>query len=244
MEFTAHASSSAGNLYTVSDGESRLVIDPGVRPAELDRALGWGVSTLAGCLVSHHHGDHARAVGKVMKRGVTVYASLQTLEHLRIHGYHRTMTLVPLREVEIGSWRVLPLDLRHDADGALGFLIGRGDDRLLYACDTGWVPYRFTGLTHIAVEANYSLPLLRESDTPVAQKRRVLRYHMGIERVLDLLEANDLSKVREIWLLHLSDRHSDAQAFRDQVACQTGIPTYVARRDLRIDAHHQQEISA
>jgi len=41
-----------------------------------------------------------------------------------------------------------------------------------------------------------------------------------------MLKANDLSKCREIHLLHLSDGNSDEQLMRQKVEAATGIPTY------------------
>jgi hypothetical protein len=42
------------------------------------------------------------------------------------------------------------------------------------------------------------------------------------------MQANDLSKVQEIWLLHLSDGNSDADRFKREIQELTGKPVYVA----------------
>jgi phosphoribosyl 1,2-cyclic phosphodiesterase len=55
-----------------------------------------------------------------------------------------------------------------------------------------------------------------------------MRGHMSIEQTREMLLSNDLSKVREIWLIHLSDSNSDAEAFRDDIQAATGKPVYVA----------------
>lgn len=229
VDFRAHYSSSAGNLYLAScAGAAGLLIDPGVRMADVRWALDFGVSRLEAALVSHHHADHCRAVPELLRAGVDVWASRGTWEAMGL-SHHRAFTLEPQREVRIGPWSVLPFDTRHDAEGALGFLIGAPDgDRLLYAVDTAYVPYRFAGLTHIAIEANYSSEILRRSAAPPEHKKRVLRSHMSIERVVVMLRANDLTRVREIHLLHLSDAHSDAEAFRAEVERAVGKPVTVA----------------
>lgn len=230
MDFRAHASSSAGNLYEVACREGRLLIDPGLRIDELRRALGYRSSRVTGCLVTHHHADHRQAVPKLLRSGVDVYASAGTWEALALRS-HRAYTVAPRQEFRAGPFRVLPFDTRHDAAGALGFLIGTPDgDRLLFAVDTAYIPYRFAGLTHIALEANYGEEILLHSQAPPEQKRRVLRNHMSIERAVRTLQANDLRQVREIHLLHLSDRHADAREFRAAVQRATGKPVYVAPR--------------
>jgi len=229
MNFLAHASSSAGNAYTVTeDGCAPLLVECGLPRQQLQRALEFKTSGLAGCLISHHHGDHARALGYVACAGVDCYMSVGTAAALGVRS-HRIHQVEPRRRFDVGPWQVMPFDLRHDAGGTLGFLIASpAGDRLLYACDTAYVPYRFEGLTHVAIEANYGAEMLRASELDPEQKKRVIRNHMSIERALDMLAANDLSAVRAIWLLHLSDSNSDERAFKTAVEAATGKPTHVA----------------
>jgi phosphoribosyl 1,2-cyclic phosphodiesterase len=230
LEFRAHASSSAGNLYTVAEAGATLAIECGLRIGTMRRALGYQIAGLDGVLISHHHGDHCEAARELARAGVDVYASAESLEALVLSG-HRAHVLTPDVECSIGPWRVVPFELVHDTEGSLGFLIvAPGAGKLLYACDTAYVPPTFRGLTHIAIECSYSMALLRASEAPAPYKLRVMRHHMGLERVLHMLEANDLRAVREVWLLHLSDGHSNAEEFRRKVAEATGKPVYVAPR--------------
>ena len=229
MRFHAHASSSAGNLYSVTEHNCPpLLIECGLPRRALQRAMGFNVSGLAGCLLSHHHGDHSRSVEYLMGAGVDCYMSVGTAAALEISG-HRVKIVEPKQRFKVGPWWVVGFELCHDAEGSLGFLVVSPEgDRLVYACDTAYVPNTFRGLTHIAVEANYSAAILRARDLDVEQKKRVIRNHMSIERVLEMLEANDLIAVREIWLLHLSDGNSDAAAFQDVVQRATGKPVHIA----------------
>lgn len=235
MEFRAHYSSSAGNLYSVRAQGQTLLIDPGVRMAEIRRALGFAVARATGCLISHSHGDHARAAPDLLRAGVDCYASAGTWSALGLDGggHHRAHVLAPREERMVGPFRVLPFDVRHDAEGSMGFLIGaaRDADRLLFAVDTAYLPYRFSGLTHVAVEANFSAAALAASDAHPARKLRTMRSHMSIERLIEMLRANDLSRVREVHLLHMSSEHGDGEAFRAAVERATGKPTYVAPRE-------------
>jgi phosphoribosyl 1,2-cyclic phosphodiesterase len=87
--------------------------------------------------------------------------------------------------------------------------------------DTYYCRYRFSGLTHIMVECNYALDIVNrrveEGKLHPAQKRRLLRSHFGLEHVKDFLNANDLSRLQEVWLLHLSDGNSDAERFKREI---------------------------
>ena len=229
MNFVPISSGSSGNLYLVSDGQGTLAIECGLAFAEMRKQLCYRVTGLDGVLISHCHGDHARALKKVLEAGVNVYALAHTFEEAELAGHHNAHSVEPLVQFNIKGWQVLPFDLRHDVP-TIGFIVQSGSDKLIYITDTASVPYKFAGLTHIAIEANYSEELLRDSVEDMNHKLRSLNYHMSIERVLAFLAENDMSSVREIHLLHLSEAHSDAHIFRSVVEAFTGKPVYVAQR--------------
>jgi len=231
MRVQTLASSSAGNCYLLDDGSSPLLLEAGIRFQDLRRAVGFGLSRVAACLVSHEHQDHARAVADVLKAGVDVYASAGTWEALAIR-HHRAHTIRALQQVRIGPWTVLPFDTVHDAAEPLGFLLANGPYKVLYMTDTAHCRYRFQGLTHLLVECNHSLEILQDhvlaGRVPQAHVDRLVRSHFSLERLLEFLQTNDLSQVQEIHLLHLSDQHSNADEFKAAVQRATGLPVYVA----------------
>ncbi|WP_201319091.1 MBL fold metallo-hydrolase [Paenibacillus sp. EPM92] len=228
------ASSSAGNAYRVSDGTTTLLLDAGLRFSDIRRGLDFRVSELAGCLITHEHGDHIKAAADIMKAGVNVYASGGTLEAARLSG-HRAIALKALEKFTIGTWTILPFEVEHDVSEPLGFLLAnKAGDKLLFATDTYYIRYRFPGLTHIMVECNYSAKILDENiaarHVPVGMKKRLIRSHFSLENMMDFLRANDLSRVQEIWLLHLSDSNSDAELFKREIQELTGKQVYIADR--------------
>lgn len=79
------------------------------------------------------------------------------------------------------------------------------------------------------VECNWSKSTL-DPDLDPSVKKRLLRSHFSLENVKKFLAANDLSRVREIHLLHLSDGNSDAAMFKAEIEQLTGKPVYVAQR--------------
>lgn len=232
IEIKALASGSRGNCYYVSDGVTPVLLECGIGWKEIQRGLNFRTSGLAGCLVSHEHKDHCRAVRDAMKAGIDCYMSEGTADALGILG-HRLNIIKARKQFKLGTWTILPFETQHDAAEPLGFLLVNQDgDKLLYATDTYYIRYRFKGLTHIMVECNYSMDILRanvEAGTvEPALKNRILKSHFSLEHVKDFLRANDLSKVQEISLLHLSDGNSDAERFKREVQSLTGKPTYIA----------------
>ena len=83
-------------------------------------------------------------------------------------------------------------------------------------------------MTHILVECNNTWEGIREGHAPDSLKTRVVQNHMSLETVKGFLAANDLSRTREIYLLHLSDDHSDAERFRREVQELTGKEVHLA----------------
>lgn len=235
IEFRPLASSSDGCCYRVGSGSSMpLLIDAGLRYQEIQKGLDFKVSSLAGVLISHAHGDHCKAVPELLKAGVDVYASAQTWQAMRIES-HRAATIREGEEFSIGPWRVHPFEAVHDMDGTLGFVVASPcGGRLLYLTDSAYSKFRFDGLTVIAVECNYSRELLRTNTISgkidLQRGRRTTCTHLSLERLIEMLQANDLSQCKEIHLLHLSDENSSEEEFKLAVQRATGVPTYVAAK--------------
>lgn len=234
IEIKPLGSSSAGNAYHITDGYTALLLEAGIRYKDIQRALNFQTTKIAGCLISHEHGDHCKAVADIVKAGVDVYASQGTLDALGLSS-HRAKRIRAKQQFRIGTWTILPFDVQHDVAEPLGFLLAnQAGDKLVFITDSYYCRYKFPGLTHIMVECNYSLRILDENiaagRVPAVMKKRLLKSHFCLENVKDFLRANDLSKVQEIWLLHLSDNNSDEALFKREIQELTGKPVIVAER--------------
>jgi len=232
IEITPFASGSQGNCYRIDDGSTPLMLECGIPYKEIQKGLKFRVSEIAGCLVSHEHKDHSKAIQDIMKAGIDCYMSAGSADALGLSG-HRVNITKAKQQFKVGSWTILSFETQHDAAEPLGFLLANQDgEKLLYATDTYYIRYMFKELTHIMVECNYAADILRSNVEAgliePALKDRILKSHFSLEHVKDFLRANDLSKVQEIWLLHLSDDNSDADRFKREIQELTGKPVYVA----------------
>ncbi|MEG6615355.1 MBL fold metallo-hydrolase [Peptococcaceae bacterium 1198_IL3148] len=232
INFTPYASSSKANMYTVDDGKTKLLIEMGLPIKEIKRELGFGLSEISFALLTHSHNDHCKAAKDIIKAGIDVYTSQGTIDALGLSG-HRVHAVESKKQFKVGSWTVLPLESQHDAPEPLCFLLANSaGEKLLFATDTYYLRYKFVGLNVIAIECNYSLDILRanvDSGTvPLTLKNRLLNSHFSLDNVKEFLKANDLSKVQEIWLLHLSDGNSDAERFKREIQELTGKVVFVA----------------
>ena len=227
------ASSSRGNCYLISDGSTPLLLECGLRVSEIRQGLGFGLTDVSACLLSHEHQDHSKAITDVLRAGIDIYTSPGTIEALGLEN-HRLRPVRDKQLFEVGTWVVRAFETQHDAKEPLGFLLHSRatGKRLVFATDTYYVKYRFPGLTHIMVECNYATDILQANvDSGVihpGMRHRIIRSHFSLDNVKEFLKANDLSGVKEIWLLHLSDGNSDAERFKREVMELTGKPTFIA----------------
>lgn len=176
--------------------------------------------------------DHSKAAKDLMKSGVDLYCSRGAADALKLEG-HRLNIIKARQQFQVGAWTVLPFEVEHDAAEPLGFLLASGGEKILYATDTFYIRYRFTGLTRILLEVNYAQDILDanvERGLSPAHRRRVMRSHMSLGTAKEFLRANDLSKVKEIWLCHLSDGNSNAERFKREIQALTGRPVTVAEK--------------
>ena len=240
MKFEAIASSSHGNAYVVSSGSSRLLIEAGIAHRTLLRAVG-GSDGLSACLLSHEHNDHAKCVRELLMDGITVYMSLGTALALDCAAIVRETDTeaeymgtggVELLEAgctyEIGGFQVRPFRTFHDCAEPFGFfIVDKDGESFVFATDTVNMAYRFLPpVTILAIEANHNAEILARSERmPVKTRERIANTHMEITRLCQNLRRMDLSRCREIVLLHLSDATSNENdfVFRVERAVPKGI---------------------
>ena len=218
MRFESLASSSSGNAYVVSDNDTRILLECGVSHKKLQKLSGFSLSEFQGCIVTHEHKDHAKAVLELISRGMTLYMSQGTAEALETDAVN---LVEHMEQFNIGSFDIVPFTTFHDAREPLGFLIkSRIDgDVLAFATDTVNLRYKFPGLNILAIEANYDKAILERCERmPEKVRYRITNSHMEIDTLCDYLRSLDLSQCREIHLLHLSDATSHEGHFINKVA--------------------------
>ena len=235
MNFLSYHSGSKGNLYQVDGDAGSLLIDPGVTISKVKKALNFKLSEISACLISHQHLDHAKAVKDIAKAGIDVYCLPETAQALKFGG-HRLKVIEPMRQFKVGSYSIVPIEINHqdvitgERIPGVGFLISDGTDKLLYYIDSFYCKYRFGQLGIIALGVNYSKKTMNPG-LNTARKRRLYKAHMSLETAIKFFKANDLSKVREIHLLHLSRENANGDYFKSEVQKATGKPVYVANHD-------------
>ena len=226
------ASGSRGNGYLIKTDNSCLIIEAGVRLSDVKNDLNYDMNKICGCIITHEHKDHSGSIREYLKNGIRCYLSKGTKEALNISSPY-LQDIHSGNIFNVGEYRILPFDTKHDCKEPVGYLINHRDfGNLIFATDTYYLPNRFRYLNNIMIECNYSKELLDIDNITANRKKRILNSHMSIDTCITTLKANDLSNVKNIMLLHLSNAHSNADEFKTIIEKETGRPVTIAEKGV------------
>ena len=223
MQVRILASGSTGNAYIVTDSKTTILLDAGIPLKKIQQKMGFGLSSVDGVLLSHVHSDHSIAVKDLTTRyGINAYMSAETAAELKLGGY-RIKPVAHLKQFVVGTFVVVPFDLPHtNADGTecknFGYLLYSTvtKERLLYATDCMYIPHRFPPLDYIMLETNYTDDVENDHRIPAVELRR-FKSHMSLNTAVDFLKAQDLSKCKAIYCIHLSNAACKESEIRRRV---------------------------
>ena len=207
LKLIPYASGSTGNLYEVTDGKTRILLECGLPVTEIQRLTSYQLSEFSACFVSHKHDDHNHAAVELEKRGVDVR-------------YGEGLIFTTVNDLVVGAFEV-----PHSIP-CYGFIVKAGSESMVFMTDLSYCPAPFAFIpTIFALECNCADDLI-----PPDCKREESVYgaHMSLDTCIKTLKANDLSKTREIWLLHISRSHGDPERFVKEVQEATSVPTFAA----------------
>lgn len=227
MRIEVIASGSSGNCYKISNEDTTLLIECGIPYKKIQQALNFKTTDIDGVLVSHEHGDHSKACKDLIKAGVNLYMTKGTKEALKLDS-HRVKTFKQWSmylDVEIGSFIVKPFRTIHDAKEPVGFVIydSISKEEIVFITDTQYSIYNFSP-DYFMIEVNYVTETINKSEKIHPDLRaRIKKTHMSLETAINLLERSDLSNLKKIYVMHLSDSNSDAKVIKESLQELTGV---------------------
>ena len=233
-----YASSSRGNLYrVVSDSfRTQLLIECGLPIKDIRKCLGSQMNKIDGVLISHEHKDHSKAARDFLKSGIDIYTSKGTLTAIGAEKSAYSHCVKSREVINVGDITILPFKTNHDAVEPLGFILRDDNDIVMFATDTYNMEYTSNGITKLMIECNHSYEII---DRKVAagtlnkkQAERLVRSHFSLENLKNWLKRNDLTRLKEIYLLHLSKTNANPVQFRKEIEELTGVPTYIADENI------------
>jgi phosphoribosyl 1,2-cyclic phosphodiesterase len=269
LDLCVLGSGSAGNAALVRAGGRVLMIDAGLGPRTAAKRMdgtGVGVGDVEAILLTHLDSDHFKPswYDTLIRHGIVVYCPVNHIGDLyeSIRRYradaepkvlHRLGLIreVPDRVFDLpfddgGAVRIAPIDLTHDREGTVGYILNTGEHRMGYATDLGHVPdallRAIVDVDMLAIESNYDAELQASSARPWRLKRRVMsdHGHLSNDQALNAIRSvfdRSQRPPAHVVLLHLSRECNDPVLVRDLYADHPRI----AERIRLTDQFHRTE---
>lgn len=231
-------SSSSGNCYLLCAEREVLIIEAGTRITEIKKALGFNISQVAACLISHQHNDHSKCMKEMMGAGITVMALEDVFKAKKLSGAFARV-IHPEKGYRAGGFKILPFEVNHDVP-CLGFHISHQESgNILFITDTFMVEHTFEDINHILIECNYADDILirniASGRISKSMKPRLMQTHMEFETCKEVIRTLDIDKLRNIVLIHLSSGNSHEERFIKEITGEFGIRTYAGNKEMTID---------
>ena len=241
MRFASLGSGSKGNALLIEADGTRILLDCGFGPAEIDVRIsrfGLDAADLDGIIVTHEHGDHGGGVAKLAVRyDLPVYLTRGTLSGLDGEGraIANPRFIDAYTPFSIGNIEVRPYTVPHDAREPVQFVLSDGAARLGVLTDTGvptpHIVESLSGVDSLVLECNHDLDMLMNGPYPAQLKRRIAGRlgHLSNEASAELVRAMDCSRLQHVIAAHLSEKNNTPELARAALAGALGCaPEWVA----------------
>lgn len=216
LRFASLGSGSRGNALLVESGDTLVMVDCGLSRRTIEnrlRVLGREPSDIAAVLISHEHSDHVQGAEAFVRRYRTpVWMTAGTSAALA--ALPRTGLLNGRRALRIGSLRIEPYPVPHDAREPCQFVLASAGRRLGLLTDSGCVtPHMHDSLSRcdaLALEFNHDVEMLYASAYPASVKARIAsRFgHLSNEQSGAFLRTAGHPALQWVVALHLSERNN------------------------------------
>ncbi|HEX9757607.1 MAG TPA: MBL fold metallo-hydrolase [Nitrospiria bacterium] len=241
-------SGSQGNAVYIRNGRTRLLIDAGLTPAQIQQRLqGLGVSLqeINAVVISHEHGDHIQAAKKLCKTfGIPIWLTEKTRRVCKSFD-----SLVNIQEFQAGEGFSIdeihldPIPLSHDAVDPVCFGIMTERVKIGVATDFGKVEKPIIrGLSFcdlLILEFNHDVQLVHHGPYLPHLKDRILseRGHLSNEDSSDLLFELLNPNLKGVILAHLSHTNNYPELAYLSAKKVTSFPPY---ENLPLYLAHQE----
>lgn len=235
MQIEVLGSSSLGNAYLVSDGSSSILLECGLPIRDMQIKSDFKIANVDACLISHCHIDHSKAIHDVLKMGIDVYALPETLSALGVTEHHRTHGVEPLKPITVNTFEIMAITMHHDCP-CVGYMLysTKTNERLFFATDTYKITVNPQSIDYLILEINYQKEivnrLVNDGVMESGIRARLLFSHFELSKALNWLNRIDKSRLKRIYVAHLSNSHSLAEEIKKAVIAETGVPTVICEQ--------------
>ena len=206
MKVKVLASGSKGNVTYVEDGNTRLLIDIGMRCIYVEeklREMDVEPKTIDAILITHTHSDHIQGLKTFARKYNTkVYISPKMESEIEAKNIEYLSKEMTIADIDIKVFKT-----SHDVP-SVGYIL---NDKLVYITDTGYINNKYFDMLRnkkiYIMESNHDIEMLEVGPYPYHLKQRVwsdkghLSNKMSAEYLSNLIGDNTYAVI----LAHLSE---------------------------------------
>ena len=227
MKIHCIGSSSSGNCYVIESLGQYLIVELGCNFNEVLKVVDYDLASVAGCLISHVHGDHSAYIPKAFEYQMPVYGNKEVVEK-----YPYVHCLTQKYRYSIGKFKVQCLKVPHKTLCYSYIIQAPSGEKILFAPGLSKFNYKVSGCDVIMMEANYDEDIIYEALARGEVVRSQSENHLEIKDCMEAVERCVDTNTQLIILLHLSDGYSDEKRFQKEAHEATGIRVGLAHKGL------------
>ena len=252
LRFISFGSGSSGNCYYLYTETEGLIIDIGIGIRALKkhfRDFGLSLSSIHYVLITHDHADHIKSVGSISHElHLPVYATQGVHSGIdRNYCVQRKLPsdmrreVVPEESFELGTFRITPFCVPHDASENVGYQIEVQGVTFCIITDAGEITSEIGGyISHanfLVIEANHDKEMLIHGNYPKYLKERIQSNtgHLCNGDCGEAIAQYATEKLKSVWLCHLSEENNHPELARKTVEAVLRSYGIVAGKDFELD---------
>lgn len=255
MQIHVLASGSSGNSIFVELGGAKILVDAGISARRIDRSLaGIGVNSgeLNAILITHEHTDHIKGLEVFSRKyNIPVYARPKTWGAI---GFRDKLPAQARRELpaalDIGSTRIEPFNISHDAADPVGFCFYHGRQKCTVVTDLGMITNTVLEALSYAdaavLESNHDPDMLKNGPYPYFLKRRISSAvgHLSNLDAARVLERVPRKGPLHVFLAHLSQQNNHPDLAENTVSGHLSCRGCVVGREIVLQRTYHDRIAS
>lgn len=211
-------SGSRGNALLIECRDTLILVDCGFSVRAIKQRMeqfDQHPRELDAIVITHEHADHIGSAARLScKYDIPVWMTAGTFDVCRDSPFHELHTMHAHAEFELGDMLIRPFPVPHDAREPSQFVFDDGEHRLGLLTDTGSITPHIVrsleGCEALMLECNYDPELMARGPYPASLKRRIASDygHLSNQQAADLLARLDLSALKHLIAVHVSEQNN------------------------------------
>lgn len=231
MKIEVFGSGSKGNGYLIDD---TLLLEVGTSQKDVLKSIKYDINKIKAVLITHSHIDHAKYIKDWVKLNIPIYATKGTFEELNLSNNNNLNIIKYNKLYQIENYMIYVFETYHDTKEPCGFVIINNNtkEKLLFATDTYLLKETFKNLDYMLIECNYIEKIIENySNDNTSKINRLYASHMSLESLEIYLNRQDISTLKNVMLIHLSDSNSNEKQMIESIKKIVRCNVYTAKKN-------------